>query len=495
MIKALQALSLSRVDSHLPEIQGRTVMKRVLGFVIWVIIAFTVGQRASAHSYPSTGTPIYSLVAVPTLGGSTSAIYGVNSTIAVGEADYPQNGVHHAIAMSFSAANGPGTLVDIDAGRTGSSGARAINSRGVIVGYYADANGKKWACEWYLRVTGSSSTYVRVSLGLPDSCATHINDNNMIVGQVTINRVQTGFYGTVTGGATPGTTIPYPTWTVAFNGINTQNEIVINAPSPTGSTSVYDIASKRITSNLGYNTIQAVSNDQGQVVATDVPTGSTAYQQATLLDWSPLDTSVRSLGYLGSFSQPDPMAMNNYHQVVGEMHSVVRGGDPRRHAFEWSIQGWYDLNNQVPYMNQGYFFNQATCITDNRVIGGIGTKDGVQRGFILLPTNNFMLDVWWPDSSTPTLSGVQPFKALVYQYSFSSYAMSWQVDHGQQNAMYRVSDNANAYDNHYESMVDLSGWGWRGTRGGGPYQVNFTAWSSDGKPLKEKQVFVKVYHP
>lgn len=97
------------------------------------------------------------------------------------------------------------------------------------------------------------------------------------------------------------------------------------------------------------------------------------------------------------------------------------------------------------------------------------------------PSNgSYTIDVWWPTNGT-TITGVQPFKALVENLALSQYTMYWQVDGGQLNLM-----NDNTTDApHKESEVDVSGWNWRGT---GPYTVTFVAKDLNGNILQTKAV-------
>jgi hypothetical protein len=96
------------------------------------------------------------------------------------------------------------------------------------------------------------------------------------------------------------------------------------------------------------------------------------------------------------------------------------------------------------------------------------------------------LDVWWP-SNESSVSGVQPFKAMVENISASSYSISWQVDGGALNSM---ADNATDYP-HKESLVNVNSWTWRGN---GPYSINFVAKNSSGTIISQKSVSITVAH-
>lgn len=100
------------------------------------------------------------------------------------------------------------------------------------------------------------------------------------------------------------------------------------------------------------------------------------------------------------------------------------------------------------------------------------------------PPQGGQIDIWWP-SDGASVSGTQPFKALLQNYSLSQYTLYWQVDGG---GLVQMYDSSVDYP-HKEAMVDLSGWNWRGT---GPYTVNFVAKDGSGNVLAQKSVTITV---
>lgn len=96
------------------------------------------------------------------------------------------------------------------------------------------------------------------------------------------------------------------------------------------------------------------------------------------------------------------------------------------------------------------------------------------------------INVWWP-SQDATLTGVQPFKALVQDMPVTNYKMYWQVDGGSLNKM---GDSYADYP-HKESEVDVSTWTWKGS---GPYSVSFKAVDNTGRFLAERKMSVMVAH-
>lgn len=90
------------------------------------------------------------------------------------------------------------------------------------------------------------------------------------------------------------------------------------------------------------------------------------------------------------------------------------------------------------------------------------------------------LDVWWPTNGS-SISGVQPFKALLSATPVQGYRMYWQVDNGTLNEMY----NSEIDYPHKEAWVDVSGWHWQGA---GPYRIRFVATNQENRRLAEKQL-------
>jgi len=94
------------------------------------------------------------------------------------------------------------------------------------------------------------------------------------------------------------------------------------------------------------------------------------------------------------------------------------------------------------------------------------------------------IDIWWPTSET-AVSGIQPLKAVVSGLSPDKYQMFWQVDGGQLNLM-----ESNHIDSaHKETMIDFSGWTWKGR---GPYLIQVVAKNTDGSEIGRKSVSVNL---
>lgn len=96
-----------------------------------------------------------------------------------------------------------------------------------------------------------------------------------------------------------------------------------------------------------------------------------------------------------------------------------------------------------------------------------------------------MIEIWWPTDGA-TVSGTQPFKAMLQGMAITEYEMLWQVDGGTLNPMY---DSYADYP-HKEAIVDLSGWTWKNS---GPYELNFVS-KRNGSTIAERAVNIFVSH-
>ena len=100
------------------------------------------------------------------------------------------------------------------------------------------------------------------------------------------------------------------------------------------------------------------------------------------------------------------------------------------------------------------------------------------------PPLNSKVNIWWPSNGS-TVSGVQPFKALIDGVDQNSYQLFWQVDGGQLNLMPTVNDGVS----HKETLVDLTGWNWQST---GRYTLTFVAKSPSGTVLGQQSTTITI---
>lgn len=101
------------------------------------------------------------------------------------------------------------------------------------------------------------------------------------------------------------------------------------------------------------------------------------------------------------------------------------------------------------------------------------------------PPDTRKVEVWWPSDGS-SITGTQPFKARLQNAALDTYSLYWQVDGDRLNSM---NDSQEDYP-HKESLVDVSGWSWKGA---GPYGLNFVAKDLKGNIISSQgaSIFVK----
>lgn len=94
------------------------------------------------------------------------------------------------------------------------------------------------------------------------------------------------------------------------------------------------------------------------------------------------------------------------------------------------------------------------------------------------------VEIWWPTDGS-TISGIQPFRAMLSNWRVGDYDMFWQVDGDRLNPMETSLDD---YP-HKAAWVDVSGWTWNAE---GAYVLNFLAKDRAGVTLGERQSTIRV---
>ncbi len=171
------------------------------------------------------------------------------------------------------------------------------------------------------------------------------------------------------------------------------------------------------------------------------------------------DNQTFAKGDSRSFEVPfTPNAAGNYHVEVGTFTS------------NWQQNYYWGSNVKT--------FTVGSDQTTTPPGGGTGTTTPSTVN------QNPTVSVWWP-SAESHINGVQPFKAALSDRSLRNYTMSWQVDGDRLNPMTDSTVDAP----HKESLVDVSGWTWKGS---GTYTINFVAEDKiTGKKI-EKSVDVYI---
>jgi probable HAF family extracellular repeat protein len=328
----------------------------------WLLIFVALSLRAAAQTYD--------VVDLGTLGGSSSAAYGINASGQITGYGATKTG-SHAFLYQNGAMSGLGTL-----GGEYSLG-QSINSLGAVAGYSTLASG---AYRGFLYRNGKMSSIG--TLGGNYSAAYAINDSGQIVGSsytsanlphaFLYSQGQMSDMGTL-GGNQPG-------WTTAAYGVNRSGVAVGYSYTAAGAfhAFVYRNGVMRDLGTLGGSYSQAYAiNDTGQI------TGQ-AYLPGDGKAHAFLYTAgkMTDLGALNVYSAG--MAINRSGVIVGESDVKNNTGFLVYHAVIFRNGAVEDLNHQIP-AGTGWVLNTATSINDTGQIVGAGTLKGAQRAFLLQP--------------------------------------------------------------------------------------------------------------
>jgi probable HAF family extracellular repeat protein len=313
--------------------------------------------QVTGHSGPGDGSyrgyiwlpaPAYGLSAgmheIPGFGGSRTATYGINELGQVnGAGRRPGDAPEHALLWLPSAAYGlPGGSNDLGTLGGELSATNSINNDGIVAGYAWTADGDFRACLW----NGSSITDIDPSG--PKSAAARINHQGLICGY-------------------------------RKNALDLWEAVIWNGSSPTP------------LGGLGGNESMANwNNDAGACVGFGSLSGDAVYRAALWLTAPAYGRAagVYNLGTLGSYRHSEAAAINNAGWMVGRaMNFWYNGFSPGR-AVLWSPGGLSrtDLNTMIP-PRSGWVLQAAWGISENGMIVGNGTYNGVPRGFLLTPVD------------------------------------------------------------------------------------------------------------
>jgi hypothetical protein len=178
---------------------------------------------------------------------------------------------------------------------------------------------------------------------------------------------------------------------------------------------------------------------------------------------------------------------STYEKVHQEFFSNQHFGPGETKTFTttWtpSAEGTYSVmigifNND---WSKNYLWNSDAS---HIIVGAANPSDPIDPVDPIEPSNNIVVDIWWPTDGA-SVSGIQPFKALLSGKEIKDYTMYWQVDGGQLNLM---SDSTADYP-HKEILVDFTGWTWKGT---GPYKITFVAKDLNGTVIGTRSVDIQI---
>jgi probable HAF family extracellular repeat protein len=318
-----------------------------------------------------------------------------------------------AAGLVLAAPAGAATYEVIDLGTLGgaSSGATDLNDAGAIVGWSRTADGHVHGVVWRAGNTIDIGT-----LGGPTSSAASISNNYAVVGTsaVTGGGVRHAFLWRANQGAMHNLGLPSParigdTGAIIGNTTNAGGEPLAAYRNQHGWI--------RLPLNGFDGSFGEDVNDAGTAVGTLVhePHGSApfVYENGVLTVLPSVPTAAETtanaindagliagqtfdpLGIVlwdGSSWQPIPTPalfipeirdMNDCAEIVGAHHPEQFF---KPHAFLISDGAGVDLNSQIP-AGSGWRLGVATAINDAGEIVGVGRHNGIQRAFLLEPTD------------------------------------------------------------------------------------------------------------
>ncbi|MDB4978025.1 MAG: hypothetical protein JWM56_211 [Candidatus Peribacteria bacterium] len=164
----------------------------------------------------------------------------------------------------------------------------------------------------------------------------------------------------------------------------------------------------------------------------------------------------------------------------------------KQYPFDWSTgkQGTYVVKIGVfdsSWSTNFVWNNEAAKFTVGALNPPPNTTPNPSPAPTPAPGPSGSIEVWWVGNGQ-TVSGQQPFKALLTQGNVDQYEMYWTVDGGPEVKMY----NTNQDYPHKEFMVDLNPWTWRGNNG--TYAVTYIARSNNGTEIARQTVNMTVIH-
>ncbi len=309
--------------------------------------------------------PIYNVVDLGTLGGSSAQANGVNASgVAAGSAT-TQFGYTHATSSSAAG------IVDLTLNSTASEGtAAAINGAGTIAGTQF-INGEGYASLW--------SNGAAQSIGGAGSYAMAINDAGQTAGTFTTADGQ-GHAFVTSGNALAGSTLvdmgtlAGGNWSSAY-GINSSGEVAGYGNIASGAFRGFTW-----TPGGGYSQLGTFGGANSYAMAIDdsgVAAGSAQTAGGWMNAFITNGSQLIDLGTLGGMSSY-AYGINDQGEVVG--YSSLSGtGETGAFLYENGVM--IDLNHLIDA--PGWVLTQAYAINSSGEIVGAGMLNGVEHAFLL----------------------------------------------------------------------------------------------------------------
>lgn len=334
-----------------------------LASILWTAVVASAG-------------PIYNVVDLGTLGGSSAQAFGLSSNgIAAGAAT-------NAYGYDQAFINNESGITDLTINTNASQGsAAAVNASGVAAGT-AYVNGQAYATLWM-----DSTTQAIAGAG---SYAMAINNAGQVAGMITSNGQGNAFV-TENGAVVDLGTLPGGTWSSAY-GVNDDGDVTGYGQIAGGDFRGFVWSPQTGYTVLGTlggaNSYATALNDSGQVV------GSSQTASGYLNAFLYADGVMQDLGTLGG-SSSSAYGINSAGDVVG-YSSVAGNGSTDAFLYENGVM--IDLNSLLG--TPGWTITAAYAINDSNEIVGAGIFDGVEYAVLLVdpPAGNAVAQI---AASTP----------------------------------------------------------------------------------------------
>lgn len=374
-------------------------MKRrwtITASLILTLVAQSVFVAEFDQTAQAVAAPMYTVIDLGTLGGSTSYAQAINNSGQITGASSltgdPTDSIGNPIFHTFLYRNRQ--MIDLGTLGGDSSFGNAINDYGRVVGD-SFLPGNPMAYGGFARhgflYNGSFKTDLGSLGGMFGSSATGMNNSGQIVGQADLpdGRLRGFFYNS---GVLQEIPTPASDYTVAY-AIN-NNGLIVGSMIPLGSTSqnafTYDtqpfgphpqfpqFPQFKDIGTLGGNFAQAISvNDSGWIVG------------ESSLPGPPDSGSLHAFLYQGSMMDLGTLPGDEYSSAshINALGQVVGWSAPADFAtyrgFLWSNGLMQDLNTLIP-ANSGWQISFASGINDFGQIVGVGVRNGQSHAVLLI---------------------------------------------------------------------------------------------------------------
>ena len=361
-------------------------MARTVGS--WVVAAavasaaILAGNDALAQD-AAARRPQFKIVDIGALPGADEQVFGGSNAVALNNRGEVVGMSHSPIGHRAVRFTENGGLLDLGDPPGGQGGASSINNYGVVVGT-GDAAPFMWDQKAGMRAIPGFA-------GVPGHVtASDISDWGHVVGWIHHDNQARGYLLDPDGRLTMIGEVPGgDTYGGAYS-VNNRGEVVGGGRGEGGGVRGFYWSPKTGTVVLpglspGGSSNTAAINNAGVVVGfANVSGENVAVPGSHAFSWT-LDGGIRDLGTLPGGSHSTAAGVNDHGEVVGYGNG---DGVADLVAVFWDRDGTaWNLDDVTGAADQGWHLHQAFGVNDHGDVVGIGFRDGVPRGFLLVSQN------------------------------------------------------------------------------------------------------------